>query len=76
MRLIRFTLLSLGAFILALGTGFVAAKIYQHMRYPGVTDTDGLFDIGAVFLLGSGIAVLCELVAFIVFYLRRRKSQL
>lgn len=76
MKLIRSTLLLLGAFVLALVAGFVAAEIYQRVRYPGVTDTDGLLDIGEVFLLGSGIAVLCELIALSVFYLRHRKSQL
>jgi len=76
MRLLRIMLVLIGAFVLALVAGVAAASIYQRLRYPGVTDTDGLLDIGAVFLLGSGVAVLCELIAFLVFYLRRRKSQL
>jgi hypothetical protein len=76
MRLLRITLVLISAFMLALVAGVLASSVYRRLRYPGVRDTDGLYDIGLVFIFGFGVVAICESVALILFFVRRRKSQL
>ena len=76
MRLLRITLVIMGAFALAVVAGVLASSVYQRLRYPGVRDTDGLYDIGAVFLFSILVVAVCEAVALIWFYRRRRRMQL
>ena len=76
MRLLRITLVIIGAFFLAVVAGVLAASVYQRLRYPDVRDTDGLYDIGAVFLCSILLVAVCETVALIWFYRRQRKIEL
>jgi hypothetical protein len=72
MKVLKALLLLAGSFALALVGGVVAGSAYQHWRYPGVQDTDGLLDIGAAF--GAGFAAV-TVVLIAVFLVRRSRQR-
>ena len=72
MRLLRAIVVLMAALFLALVVGMIASGAYQQMRYPGARETDGLFDVGFVFLLAFLAAAVAKLVTWLVFSRRRR----
>ena len=76
MRLLRIAVVLMGGFALALAVGVVAGGVYRRLRYPGVQDTDGLYDIGLVFMVGIAVTVVVEISLGIFYLVRRRKRSL
>ncbi len=75
MKFLRTILLLTGAGVLPLVVGAFASSVYRRARYPEVQDTDGLYDIGFVFILGFGVTLAAELVAAgLLFILNRRRK--
>jgi hypothetical protein len=55
----------LGPWIAAIVPAFVLMDVYQFVRHPGVRDTDGLLDIGAVgFVAWLAFGALGAAIAF------------
>jgi len=75
MKFLRFVLLLILAGALPLVAAAVASSIYRRLRYPEVQDTDGLYDIGLVFMVGFGVALVAESVAALVLFNRRRRCK-
>ena len=73
MRFLRIILLLISATVFALFAGVFASGTYQRVRYPGIQDTDGLYDIGLVFIVGFVAVFAVELITWLVFFRRRRR---
>ncbi len=72
MKVLKTVMRAVGSFALALAGGVIAASAYQRWRYPGVQDTDGLFDVGAAFFAGFAVVVVGLIAVFWGRHSRRR----
>jgi hypothetical protein len=73
MKVLRILLLLVASFGLSLAGGFIVSSFYQHRRYPGVEDTDGLLDIGTAFLSGFVAVGMALAACFLARHFRQRR---
>ena len=78
MKTLRRLLIVLAAIVysivIGLTVGSVTTLVYERYQYPGIVETDGLFDVGLVFLFATLGGILLGILTSIWFINRHNRK--